>query len=776
MSFPLNSTNMKSRQIYLITPAALPDGPSVHDAGEKEFTSAFENAAIGMALVATDSRRLRVNKAFCRMLGYSEAEMLSRSLRHITHPDDVQEDFRQRDLCLAGEQETYQHQKRYLHRNGHVVWGDLTCTLVRDAKGRPLHFISQVQDITERKLAEQALRESEERFRSLTMLSSDWYWEQDENFRVTTFSGAEQAGPWLPEQTLAIGRRRWELYGLFPLRGSWEEHRAVLEAHQPFYDFQFMRAVPGDPPRYLSTSGEPVFDADGRFRGYRGTARDITQSKLAEQRLRDTQALLHMAAQVGRLGAWVYEVGKQRVTWSEEVCAIHEVKQGFAPTLEQAVDFYAAEYRATMRAIFSACLKDGSPFDVEAQVTTAKGRRVWLRAIGEAQWDERGRVVRLQGACQDITESKCAAEDARMVAEQLTTTLESLTDAFFTVDRRWRFTYVNAEAERSLRRSRTELLGLEMWKAFPDLRQSVFVDNYQRAMNENVAVQFEAFYAPFGVWVQIKAYPSRQGLAIYAKDVTERIAAQQEILRLNAELEERVKQRTAQLQAANKELEAFSYSIAHDLRAPLSSIDGFSLMLEQTAGKDLAERCQHYLSRIRAGVKQMGELTDGLLSLTNLSRASLRGEEVDLAALARAAVASCHERSPRRDADIVIAPALPASGDPRLLAQVMGNLVGNAWKFTGKRERARIEVGSLQGEAGGLVYFVRDNGAGFDMAYASRMFEAFQRMHSPADFEGTGIGLAIVHKIVARHGGRIWAESAPERGATFYFTLGPGCH
>lgn len=643
MSAPINSTGMKSRPRILIADTFNPDEGAGPGTREKEFTSAFENAAIGMALVAPDSRRLRANKAFCKMLGYSQAELLSRALHHVTHPDDVQEDMRQRDLCLAGEKEAYQHEKRYLHKDGHVVWGHLTCTLVRDAGGCPQHFISQVQDLTER--------------------------------------------------------------------------------------------------------------------------------KMAEQRLRDTQALLHMAAQVGRLGAWAYEVGQPRLTWSEEVCAIHDVKQGFAPTLEESLDFFALEYQQTMRTIFSACLADGSPFDVEARITTAKGRRVWVRAIGEAQWDERGRVVRLQGACQDITESKRAAEEARTIAEQLTTTLESLTDAFFTVDRQWRFTYVNAEAERSLRRGRSELLGLEMWKAFPDLRQSIFADNYERAMKENVAVQFEAFYAQSGVWVQVKAYPSGQGLAIYARDVTERIAARREILHLNAELEERVKQRTAQLEEANKELEAFSYSIAHDLRAPLSSIDGFSLMLEQTAGQDLAERSRHYLSRIRAGVRQMGELTDGLLSLTNLSRASLRSEAVDLAALARAAIGSCRERSPEREVDVDIAPALPVSGDPRLLAQAIGNLVGNAWKFTARRERARIEVGSRQGEGGGLVYFVRDNGAGFDMAYASRMFEAFRRMHSSADFEGTGIGLALVHKIVNRHGGRIWAESAPEAGATFYFTL-----
>jgi signal transduction histidine kinase len=275
------------------------------------------------------------------------------------------------------------------------------------------------------------------------------------------------------------------------------------------------------------------------------------------------------------------------------------------------------------------------------------------------------------------------------------------------------------------------------------------------------------------MWVHVKAYPSEQGLAIVMRDVTDQRAVQREVLRLNAELEERVRQRTAQLELANKELEAFSYSIAHDLRAPLGSIDGFSQMLDQAAGTGLTERCRHYLSRIRAGVRQMGELTDGLLALANLSRATLRSETVDLAALARAAVASCREQSPQRTVEVEIAPALPVPGDPRLLSQVIGNLVGNAWKFTAGKEHARIEIGSTAGEDGRPVIFVRDNGAGFDMAYASRMFEAFQRLHSSAEFEGTGIGLAIVHRVIARHGGRIWADAAPQQGASFYFTLGP---
>lgn len=501
--------------------------PTEREAWVRHFAGAFENAVIGMTLLGTDKRRLSVNRAFCDFLGYTETQLLGFSLEDVIHPDDVQDTRRELSALLAGERDSYRRETRYRHRRGDTVWGDFSCTLARDLDGQPLFFITQVQDITER--------------------------------------------------------------------------------------------------------------------------------KLAERRLRDTQAMLHLAAQVGRLGAWAWDVGAETLQWSQEACAIFEVKPGFAPTTTQAMRFIAPAYRANIGATLKACLRGGSPFDIELQIITAKGHPLWIRFICEAEWDAHGRVRRLQGALQDISESK---------------------------------------------------------------------------------------------------------------------KAQQEIMRLNAGLEERVQRRTAQLEAANRELEAFSYSIAHDLRAPLSSIDGFSNTLQESAAGVLDERSQHYLRRIRAGVRQMSELTDGLLSLASLSRADLQMEQVDLAELARSAVAGCRERSPERAVDIVIADSLPARGDPRLLAQVMGNLVGNAWKFTSRKTRARIEVGGTRDRDGQWVYYVRDDGAGFDMAYASKMFEAFRRMHTSAEFEGTGIGLAIAHRVITRHGGRIWADSAPERGAAFYFTLG----
>ncbi len=259
-------------------------------------------------------------------------------------------------------------------------------------------------------------------------------------------------------------------------------------------------------------------------------------------------------------------------------------------------------------------------------------------------------------------------------------------------------------------------------------------------------------------------------------DIRERHRARDEVLRLNASLEERVQKRTAQLEFANKQLEAYSYSVSHDLRTPLSAIDGFSNLLERTLVKEsddpVAQRGQHYLSRIRAGVVQMGELIDAMLALAQVSRSTLRWELVDLSALAHELLEGFQEQAPRAGAVLQVAPGLVAHGDPRLLKRVLDNLLGNAWKFSARKPHTEITFGQDINAEGDMVFFVRDNGAGFDMAYYEKLFGPFQRLHGVSEFAGTGIGLATVQRIVARHGGRVWAEAAIGQGATFYFTLG----
>jgi light-regulated signal transduction histidine kinase (bacteriophytochrome) len=254
-------------------------------------------------------------------------------------------------------------------------------------------------------------------------------------------------------------------------------------------------------------------------------------------------------------------------------------------------------------------------------------------------------------------------------------------------------------------------------------------------------------------------------------DAAERHRAEKEIVLLNNVLEQRIRKRTAELEESNEDLRDFAYSLAHDLRAPLASIDGFSAQLELRLGNQLDDKSQHYLRRLRAGVKLMSDLTDALLALADLSNKQLMHQSVDMSSLARSVVERLRERDPARRVTITIDETSRAQGDVRLLTDVMENLLGNAWKFTSRRPAAEIAFGGQAWPNGSYLYHVKDNGAGFDPAYAYKLFGPFQRLHTANEFEGTGIGLAMVRKIVSRHGGRVWAESLPGEGASFYFTL-----
>jgi len=255
-------------------------------------------------------------------------------------------------------------------------------------------------------------------------------------------------------------------------------------------------------------------------------------------------------------------------------------------------------------------------------------------------------------------------------------------------------------------------------------------------------------------------------------DITEQRRAEKEIVLLNNLLEQRIRSRTAQLQESNDDLRGLAYSLAHDLRAPLSSVDAFSAQLERRLDGQLDDKCAHYLRRVRAGVRLMSELTDGLLALANLSNASLLHHSVDLSALAQTVIDGLRERDPGRRVAVVIEETPRVEGDVRLLTDLMEILLGNAWKFTSRTPAARIEFGGAWGSGGSYRFCVRDNGAGFDPAYAYKLFNPFQRLHPADEFEGTGIGLAMARKIVSRHAGSLWAESRPGAGAAFWFTLG----
>ena len=252
-------------------------------------------------------------------------------------------------------------------------------------------------------------------------------------------------------------------------------------------------------------------------------------------------------------------------------------------------------------------------------------------------------------------------------------------------------------------------------------------------------------------------------------DLSEQMRAREEIVRLNAELEDRVKKRTAQLEAANRELEAFSYSISHDLRAPLRTVDGFTRVVLEQFAASLPDEARDYLGRARRGAQDMAALIDDLLAFSRLGRQPLRREDLSMENVVRVALASVLEAYPGRETQVHVLPLEDGIADAALLKQVWINLLSNALKYSAKVAAPRIEVGCRPGPS--PVYYVKDNGAGFDARYAHKLFSVFQRLHSVQDYPGTGVGLAIAHRIVARHGGRIWAEGAENQGATFSFTL-----
>ena len=244
----------------------------------------------------------------------------------------------------------------------------------------------------------------------------------------------------------------------------------------------------------------------------------------------------------------------------------------------------------------------------------------------------------------------------------------------------------------------------------------------------------------------------------------------EELVRANAELEQRVRESEAKAEAATKELEGFCYSVSHDLRAPLRSVDGFTHALIESSQDKLDAVEREYLQRVRAASHRMGRLIDDLLHLSRVGRREMRVQEINLSDLAGGVSRELQTSDPARAVDFVIAPTLHAKGDERLLKIVLDNLLGNAWKFTGKTQRARIEFGRAVKD-GVQAFYVRDNGAGFDMTYADKLCTPFARLHGPNEFPGTGIGLAVVQRIINRHGGRLWAEGEPNHGATFWFAI-----
>ncbi len=591
---------------------------------------------------------LQCNQTLVMATGYSKEEITGRSVFDIYHPDCIEEAKSVFDLFVATGQ-VHNAELQLKRKDGTKIDVILNASAVRDERGKILYGRSSWRDITDRKRAESAVRESENRYRELfeNMASAVAIYEAVDDGADFVFKDFNRAGERIDKMRRkdVIGRRVTEVFpgimdfGLLDVfRRVWKTGKAE---HYPVSLYEDKR-ISGWKENYVYRvpSSEVVV-----------IYADVTQRKQAEQSLRRSEAKLASIFRAAPTGIGVV-ANRVLLEVNDRICEI----------------------------------------------------------AGYSRDELIGRNARiLYPSDQDY--EYVGMDKYRQIQEHGTGTVET----------RWMH---------------------KDGRVFDILLSSTPLDP------DDLSV----------------------GVTFTALDITERKKAEEEIRKLNEELEERVEQRTAQLEAANEELEAFAYSVSHDLRAPLRSMDGFSQAVLEDYGGILEEQGRDYLRRIRAASQRMGRLIDDILKLSRLTRTKMQFESADLGAIVKEIIKRLSENEHERQVEWVVAQNAVIRGDRSLLRIMMVNLLENAWKFTARHEKARIEFG-LEKREGQVVYYVKDDGAGFDMSYSDKLFGAFQRLHGATEFAGTGVGLAIVKRIVNRHGGSIWAEAEVEKGATFYFTL-----
>ena len=523
----------------------------------------------------------------------------------------------------------------------------------------------------------------------------------------------------------------------------------------------------------------PVKVQDGGPPPWFGTATDIDTLKKAQDTLRRQAEQLGIASRLTRMGNWRADLQAQRMVMSEEVCAVLDLPPDAEPTLQEVFALMEPHSIPAATEAMNQCVEQGESFDVELEMLTATGRRVWVRSVGEPIRDDTGQVVAIQGAQQDITlrmlmmeeirrlnanlEERIAERTAQLSRQEalFRTLAEQAPLPFWTVDTEGAVTFLSHAWYELVGGEPPGWHGMEWMRlVHPDDRPHMIEQWEHSRQSGRPYTGTRRIRARDGAYhtTSYRALPVRdeQGQILFwvgvDTDITE-ISANAAALRL-----------------ANKQLEAFSYSVSHDLQSPLQRVGSYARLLQQELPATPEGKAQHYVERILANADTMTQLIEGLLALAQVSELDIIRATVNLSEMATEILSRLQADQPHRRVHWQVEPGLSVSADARLMRSVLENLIGNAWKFTSGKDDAAIVVG---GSAERGEYFVRDSGAGFDMAYADRLFGTFQRLHGEDEFPGTGIGLATVARAISRQGGRVWAHSAPGEGATFFFTLAP---
>ncbi len=717
-----------------------------------------------MFVASREQGILAVNRELEALLGFSESELAGRRIGEIVYPDD--RDETETALRTSAIGLPFAIENRWATRSGEwrlISWV-LECT--------PERIYGAGQDITAERAAEQALGHSAAELKLITdrLPALVSYLDTDGRYAQVNETYASWFGM---DVERMIGLRAQDVLTERFGRDYWEQLRPCLD-----------RALAGTPcrteahalypagERYFEVHYQPHFDANGRVRGVIALVIDMTNRKFAEIDLAFRAALLDNALEP--IFAW--SPGGEIIYWNPKAEKIYGYRR------EEAMGSRSHDLLKSVLPLpqdqFDAHLAETGEWRGELRHTTKSGELLTV--------ESRMRVMELAGrrvvveSNRDVTARRAAELELRESEERYRFTVELSGQIVWTADAQGAVEAFSELAYELTGATPEESLGVGWFHLLHAEDKASTKTAWRAAVESGTAFDVEhrirmrdGSYR----WMRSRSFPRRGATGEIIRwygtteDIDGRKRAELTIAELNRDLERRVEVRTRELADINKELETFAYSVSHDLRAPLRAIDGFSRILLEDEAQRLSEAGVRCLDRIRANAQRMGELIEDLLQLSRVGRQPIEPRKIDLTSIAREVVENLRRQEPGRSAEVRIEPGMVAFGDARLIRIVLENLLGNAWKYTGKKAEASIEFERARA-ADGAAWVVRDNGAGFDPAYSHRLFAPFQRLHRDTEFPGTGIGLATVARIIRRHGGRVWAESEQEKGAAFYFTLG----
>ena len=756
-----------------------------------------------------------VNDKFCAISKYSRQELVGQNHRILNSGHHSKEFFQQMYHTIANGH-VWRDEICNRAKDGSSYWVDTTIVPFLDAQGKPRQYMAIRADITERKRAEEVLHESQERFRLLLDGVKDYaiYMLDPEGKVISWNAGAARIKGYEQEEILGNN------FSCFYTAEDREASKPARELQESLakgrFEEQALRVRKDGSSFWANVVITPMFDDQRTLRGFSKVARDITERKRSEEALQTSlatseAALKELADQKFALDQHaivaVTDVQGTITYVNEKFCTISKysrdellgqnhriLNSGHHPK-----EFFQQMYHSiangqVWRGEICNRAKDGSIYWVDTTIvptltTDGKPRQyVAIRADITERKRAEGQLAHqaeaLSRQAEELLGSQQALETQTLMLQSV---LDSMQEGLVVADEEGNFIIWNPAATKIVGMGAANVPPGE-WNThygvympdgvtlFPAERTPLLLAIRGEVGNAEMYVRNSELET--GVWIEASASPLKtkdgavHGGVVAFRDITQRKIDEREIRKLNEELEERVVQRTAQLEAANRELESFTYSVSHDLRAPLRHIGGFSKILTEDFGPAMPQDAQCHLRRIQEGVHRMGLLVDELLNLARVGRHALNLRDTNLNSIVEEVVSVLQPETEGRVVSWKVADLPFAECDPVLIRQVFQNLLANALKFTRTRERAIIEIGSrLENER--LVILVRDNGVGFNMKYSDKLFGVFQRLHRPDEFEGTGIGLATVHRIVHKHGGQVWAEAELDKGATFCFTLEP---